>query len=115
MNESEHTPGPWTHTLNESGSMRGVWGKPKGTNITGMVCYMTNPVSANQEGAANAHLIGAAPEMLEALENTCVELKQLLESGATVNDWQSPVHPWDVVREMIAEIKHITAKAKGGA
>ena len=61
-----HTPGPWTHTLNESGSMRGVWGKPKGSNITGMVCYMTNPVSANQEGAANAHLIGASPELLAA-------------------------------------------------
>ena len=67
MNQTlEHTPGPWTHTLNESGSMRGVWGKPKGSNITGMVCYMTNPVSANQEGAANAHLIGASPELLAA-------------------------------------------------
>ena len=70
--------------------------------------------TCGHEEIANLHLAAAAPELLAALENTCVELKQLLESGATVNDWQSPVHPWDVVREMIAEIKHITAKAKGG-
>ena len=60
-----HTPGPWTHAFNANGSMRGVWGR---SDMTSMVCYMTNPVPGNLEGSANAHLIGAAPDLLEALE-----------------------------------------------
>ena len=70
----KHTPGPWTHALNASGSMRGVRGRRDGPNgPSGMVCYMTNPVQGNLEGSADAYLIGAAPDLLEALEALLIE------------------------------------------
>ena len=115
-----HTPGPWRACYSETNKFGG--GNIRSDHHvdgTGALLLEAGPMFHHykvnrHEEIANLHLAAAAPELLAALENTCVELKQLLESGATVNDWQSPVHPWDVVREMIAEIKHITAKAKGG-
>lgn len=63
---SKHTPGPWKQ------GTRGPNGCPIiGTEKGLMVCMLAH--SANESGQkeqaeANAHLIAAAPELLEALE-----------------------------------------------
>ena len=125
MNESGHTPGPWTIDHARIG--------PSGEPVA-LLCDTNAPESGtvvewprmpeetideaefeylDEENEANARLIASAPEMLETLENAYAELKPLLESESTVHDLE-PWQTWDVVRETIAEIKHITAKARGG-
>lgn len=66
---SQHTPGPWTNFDNE---FIGAGNKPWDSNwksIAGMSYTeeedLTNPLR-QQEQIANAHLIAAAPELLEA-------------------------------------------------
>jgi hypothetical protein len=97
----KHTPGPWTHALNASGSMRGVRGRRDGPNgPSGMVCYMTNPVQGNLEGSADAYLIGAAPDLLEALEALLIEKSEEWFADA------DPTGNWH-------RAKQARAKAKG--
>ena len=102
---SNHTPGPWiaeVHaTLDDAKAVAGgfdwaddwrwqsppasVWLASKG-GITGLPgCVETI--------AANAYLIAAAPELLEALEN--------LEN----DDNSIPSHAWDMVQSAIAKAK----------
>ncbi len=68
MNESKHTPGPWTHSnlvVRAGRSQK----HPMGRQIAD--CYRELPAGHFDEGenAANAQLIAAAPDMLEALQN----------------------------------------------
>jgi hypothetical protein len=83
MNEHKHTPGPWTvgvagryGTANANiifsnggeGSVATVYGLPMHTKLEEV-----DPKYA--EGMANARLIAAAPEMLEALQVAAVALR----------------------------------------
>jgi hypothetical protein len=76
-----HTPGPWKSAVNDSGSMAGI--KAAEAPGTGIICYMTNPVPGNEEGAANARLIASAPEMAEAIEKAGRVVGQLLDGALT--------------------------------
>ena len=69
---SEHTPGPWyMHDYTElfgDDPMRICVSCDECTELT--ICYMGNAVYADvKEARSNAHLIAAAPEMLEALKD----------------------------------------------
>lgn len=75
MNESKHTPGPWTHSnlvVRADRSQK----HPMGRQIAD--CYRELPAGHFDEGenAANARLIAAAPDLLEAL----VGLAQVIEA-----------------------------------
>lgn len=62
--KSTHTPGPWADEhdpLGYSGERR-VWSS-NGRNIA-----LIRPVGDPEETLANAHLIAAAPDLLEALD-----------------------------------------------
>lgn len=59
---SKHTPGPW-HISSEGIGCRHVRSVPVGTSI----CW-TDGLSQDNEDDANANLIAAAPDLLEALE-----------------------------------------------
>jgi hypothetical protein len=62
-----HTPGPWTITrgTKERGSLaRGIH-RPDGATV---VRFNGLGRPASREGEANAHLIAAAPDLLEALK-----------------------------------------------
>ena len=59
---SKHTPGPWTVKLNRV-ERHPVYG-PDGEPVARCLC----PRPSTKEWDANARLIAAAPEMLEALE-----------------------------------------------
>lgn len=64
-----HTPGPWEWLYGHSG----LRGQPTTDNADGMVLAYEPHEGMwlrdyTTEGAANAHLIAAAPELLEALK-----------------------------------------------
>ena len=79
-NETKHTPGPWksepllsrpnVHTV------RTV--RPDETGHTMEICAPDSYRYNHEQQQANARLIAAAPEMLEALEMAAVELRALM-------------------------------------
>ena len=61
---SKHTPGPW-----RDGGPSAIGGWPVvGTGRGRIICYMRYAHPIDSTTAANAQLIAAAPDMLEALE-----------------------------------------------
>ena len=99
---SKHTPGPWI--LFQDQSVRHYAGIEAGKLSIVSIGYPDelNPIddsgvhgNTEDEALANAYLIAAAPDLLEALEN--------LEN----DDNSIPSHAWDMVQSAIA-------KAKGG-
>ena len=95
---SKHTKGPWhTGQGNGEGSIFADEGRMRFENGTVLypICTM-NTGWDEAEDAANARLVAAAPELLEALQN--------LEN----DDGRIPDHAWAMVQAAIA-------KATGGA
>jgi hypothetical protein len=92
---NKHTPGPWE--ANKYGSRAAHWQVDK-TDSERVIASMTR----GEDAEANARLIAAAPELLEALEGILFELG--LNGGATPPDSD----PCKLARAAIA-------KAKGGA
>ncbi len=91
---SKHTPGPWIlSTVPTSvGSCHKIGPFPNGDRSATFACVYadghrkgiddSNPAAI--ELAANARLIAAAPEMVDALIDLC---NRILEEGATPLDW----------------------------
>jgi hypothetical protein len=77
---NRHTPGPWAVTAD------GINIKTKDTDI--MICENGGETGATED-KANARLIAAAPDMLEALEN--------LEN----NGVEIPDHAWIMIKNAI--------------
>jgi hypothetical protein len=97
--EAQHTPGPWVVTYNSGGYPAQIMA-PNGDTGPGGITSVTrwNAISlpSSIQGFANARLIAAAPDLLEALEN----LEN--DNGAI------PQHAWALAQAAIA-------KATGGA
>ena len=72
MSESKHTPGPWTATISQTSEGGDFWSVYGADDIS--IVYIT--LRKRQELAANARLIAAAPELLEALEGLCAEVDE---------------------------------------
>ena len=78
---SKHTPGPW---LLENRGYKFIVSKPGDGYITRDVCRMDGSTMAAFEQEANAQLIAAAPDLLEALKTVTSHLvaaHSLLERG----------------------------------
>lgn len=92
MSAVQHTPGPWraSHSLTSEGA--DFWSVHGGDEARDAVTYMTLNQHGNLEG--NAHLIGAAPDLLEALEAAMHDL------DPTLSSWQ--------------DARVAVAKARGG-
>lgn len=108
MNETKFTPGPWNVWIGS-----GDWGMPithtvyvgsDPYNNVGEICsiYSVQPYCAGAskkdkqrhlEGRANAHLIAAAPDLYEALDN--------LEN----DDGSIPDHAWKLVQAALAKAR----------
>lgn len=80
MSEMKHTPGPWRVVVDDSASQ-----------VTGFPCIEAdNYQVVGTEGMyddietdfANAHLIAAAPDLLEALKNLLAD--NLMETPSTI-------------------------------
>lgn len=89
MSEAEHTRGPWR--IGRAGSVVAEVPPEGGVRGTDDPSYYGGYLIGETITEANARLIAAAPEMLEALEN--------LEN----DDCHIPSHAWVLVRDAIAK------------
>jgi hypothetical protein len=93
---SKHTPGPWQIASNgKAGSTYRIWrNDPDNTEETnrGYAC-----IAPHVHGEANAHLVAAAPDLLQAL----IDVKLALDGFQPVND---AIH---------AQVMNALAKATG--
>jgi hypothetical protein len=96
FNLMSHTPGPWTvaygSVYSESGECR--------------IAYMDRdePMTKPTERDANAQLIAAAPEMLEALEGMTDMFERHIENRPGPNDAAAR---WDKARAAIAKARGV--------
>lgn len=97
MKEVKFTPGPWIAWF--CGTVRSSWFEVKTADEKTRICKLKKELS----GAANAHLIAAAPDMYEALEAA------ILEYGKPGGPWNVPSSPgtW------IDKAKAALVKARG--
>ena len=82
---SQHTPGPWSITND------GAWFLVMAGGVAGQIVANVNPESCpdsrsapafrQMPGQANAHLIAAAPELLEASKVARHALSELIATG----------------------------------
>ena len=65
---AKHTPGPWVADDNEGFSQWSIWGRmaPSGHGTPGRKVAVVDDCSGHSD--ADAQLIAAAPELLEALQ-----------------------------------------------
>lgn len=99
-----HTPGPWK--LREVTQLV-YWGKIyTGTkSIAQVQLWEHGKASGDEEARANAHLIAAAPELLEALKGI---------ANANQQDWDEALRsPEDFKRWAQSLANHVVNKAEG--
>ena len=65
---SKHTPSPWEKVYDTAGITRGIRGR-HGPEIVNVINWNGISRSTSVTGQANANLIVAAPDLLEALQN----------------------------------------------
>ena len=90
---TEHTPGPWEIEDHYHFSYRWISG-PEHSQLAQVVWCMEDE-DRSPECEANAHLIAAAPDLLEALEALVLD-----ESKEYI-----PTRLWDAARAAIAKAK----------
>lgn len=73
MEEMKHTPGPWRIGTAPPNGEQAI-----GTIRGMMVAVATTGVGMEEETLANASLIAAAPELLEALQDVTTMLEHML-------------------------------------
>lgn len=77
---SKHTPGPWSPTFNTGAVMQG-YSQPHGVVGAGehrlkIICGCFGDIGGEDIAAANARLIAAAPELLEALKDVLHRIEE---------------------------------------
>lgn len=92
MSGHKHTPGPWEHCHASDG--RCACGRIYSTSTDTEVASLASDEDAAQgdERVANAHLIAAAPDMLDALEGILAHYVALAESG-DAGFWNPEMEP----------------------
>jgi len=104
-----HTPAPWlVFDIHPNKSC--LYVAPKGVNP---VCNDVATIYANNENAkADACLIAAAPELLEALEKATRELHEAIYTRAA-NTWATPEVAYEHANQLTESYRALIAKAKG--
>jgi hypothetical protein len=108
--KSKHTPGPWY--FNVGGwcvDQGGIW-----TSDQDDIAYLNYEVCGPDDdgfadpfaATANAHLIAAAPDLLEALELVVME-EDWYDASRDGMDWKGPPPVW------LRRVRAAIAKAKG--
>jgi hypothetical protein len=93
---SKHTPGPWAYQEDSDAYTHIVRG-----HNNRFICQLAQTTSAEIE--ANARLIAAAPELLEALSNFPSDA----DYSSSDEFWKATVHWW------LTEAAPVIAKATG--
>lgn len=99
MTQTKHTQGPWRTSLTEG---QRAWNVS--SEATGRTVAIVSDWSPEAE--ANARLIAAAPELLEALKSARFAIQVTLDSGLVTEK---------NVRSTLNHIDAAIAKAEGGA
>jgi hypothetical protein len=106
MSGRKHTPGPWFLRLSDNGTplieFGPVWAKG---SLSYRICAMPAEIMQPLNSYANARLIAAAPDLLDALERLLEFVEAHTATGEVI-----PSHTVEHVRSRAA-----IAKAKGGA
>lgn len=92
MSKTNFTKGPWVYG-DASDNGQYVW-DPKGERIVAEAYP-----DEHQDFEANAHLIAAAPEMYEAIEQTLVEIEFFGD------DLHNKLHSVSLLREVLAKAR----------
>ena len=100
---SKHTPGPWFPQKHEEGY--GVRFTPHGGSSSWWVADVIGSQPDGFSDEANAHLISAAPDLLEALEIWLADYDEV----AANPDFE----PFPHAAERVAKTRAAIAKAKG--
>lgn len=93
---SKHTPGPWEVRKNEPWVIAKAYGNMKS------VVHLNLPIEQSEEQRANARLIAAAPDLLEALE---LMLDRFRDTEGSHGQWEE---------EATENARAAIAKATGG-
>ena len=103
----KHTPGPWhmgegngKGSIFKTGEGRMRFEQPGGTTLY-PICAMVRGWN-DQEDEANARLIAASPEMLEALRGADAAIKYAMAAANTEADYSAICAIQDAVRAAIA-------------
>jgi hypothetical protein len=107
MSAAKHTPGPWFVPFRERGNLY-VEAKIRPGWLQEVAAC--GPTEIQGQQAANARLIAAAPELLEALKGAVTELLAVVNS---LNAEQMP-HDGDDFHERLGAALAAIAKATGG-
>jgi hypothetical protein len=68
----KHTPGPWQAVTNDTGA----FAIESDGDLTAVICQRADWPSRKDESLANARLIAAAPDLLEALQECATRLEK---------------------------------------
>lgn len=83
----KHTPAPWkVHKVEWQGNYNKYLDVGPDLRTVVSVLGKFEAEDVGEEARANAHLIAAAPELLEALENTLWLLEKTLDDPSRLND-----------------------------
>src|SRR5271165_2537121 len=105
--KSQHTPGPWQPM--DSGLVYAP--PPKGEDEATLICDVGEIDETTPDRVANAFLIAAAPDMLDALEAQTEAAQAVIDSWSE-GDLAGAVRMLDA---SLADAQAAIAKAKGGA
>lgn len=108
MTQSKHTPGPWMYQGAMNCDKIKVGTCDRDICLQGLkdsICVLQMPggyngIKQHSETVANARLIAAAPEMLEALEECLGAL-----TGGLDGKWSMDIDPAEEARKAIAKAK----------
>lgn len=99
---AKHTPGPWR--IVEDGGFRGIFHLGTGRKVAAVI----GSIREGEHIEANAHLIAAAPDLLEALRKVSAALEAVYESEM---EWTGE---WDMLPPDALEMaKAAIRKAEG--
>ena len=94
----KHTPGPWELTTANADTYKSLNYGVKGPEINGSldftICDMCDDGYDDETQKANAHLIAAAPDLLEALENIVA-----LSEGSDRLDWPEYIEAQKAIKK----------------
>lgn len=72
MTDTKHTPGPWFVVFSDNATPHIMTKKSEGhesvTDLDALICAMPAEITQSFNSRANAHLIAAAPDLLEILK-----------------------------------------------
>lgn len=108
---SKHTPGPWkTCKANDSHCPCGlIWSIPADVVVAQLSNEEGSPQRTSDEGAANAALIAAAPDMLMELETLLAVHRRKVHNKLSRGDKPAA----DLAQSHVDRISELIARANG--